>query len=409
MNTLYITYDGLLDPLGKSQVLPYIHGVRDLSDTFHIISFEKASKSETDLEEMQDLLSKKNISWTHLRFSSSQSLFAKLSDILSLYFSIFRIIFSKKIDLIHARGLPSASTGLFFKRIFKIKLIFDFRGLWADERVTKGGWDLSKLIHKLQYRFFKYRETSLFREADVVIVLTEKVLDDILLKNEIDKSKFTVIPCAADFELFNINISNNTLKQSLEIDKNHFVIGYLGSIGPMYQFKAYLKLLSKLNEKGVSTIGLIATNDTILAKKAINDFEENILQNKVIIRNALRAEVPKYLNIMDALVAFYSIKYSVISVSPTKIGEALACGVPIICNAGIGDTDFIIKKLDAGYIFNDLTDNSIDSFVRLKYFPFKKDKQALRDSSKDIFDLKIAIKRYRSAYQSAFKQNDKII
>jgi len=33
----------------------------------------------------------------------------------------------------------------------------------------------------------------------------------------------------------------------------------------------------------------------------------------------------------------------------------------------------------------------------------------LRDSSKDIFDLNIAIKRYRSAYQSAFKQNDKII
>ena len=38
---LYISYDGLLDPLGASQILPYVLNIASSSQYFHIVSFEK--------------------------------------------------------------------------------------------------------------------------------------------------------------------------------------------------------------------------------------------------------------------------------------------------------------------------------------------------------------------------------
>jgi hypothetical protein len=38
---LYITYDGLTDFLGQSQVLPYILGLEEKGYRFSILSFEK--------------------------------------------------------------------------------------------------------------------------------------------------------------------------------------------------------------------------------------------------------------------------------------------------------------------------------------------------------------------------------
>ena len=50
------------------------------------------------------------------------------------YNSIFLILF-KNIQIVHCRSHVPAIVGFFFKKkIFKIKLIFDFRGLWIEER-----------------------------------------------------------------------------------------------------------------------------------------------------------------------------------------------------------------------------------------------------------------------------------
>ena len=40
MKTLYLSYDGLTDPLGQSQVLPYIMGLGDKGFRFAIITFK---------------------------------------------------------------------------------------------------------------------------------------------------------------------------------------------------------------------------------------------------------------------------------------------------------------------------------------------------------------------------------
>ena len=69
---LYITYDGLLDPLGRSQILPYILGLSKKGFKFKIVSFEKINSDTSDLKKIQHLLSLRNIEWHRLNFKKGK-------------------------------------------------------------------------------------------------------------------------------------------------------------------------------------------------------------------------------------------------------------------------------------------------------------------------------------------------
>ena len=54
-NVLYISYDGMTDPLGQSQVLPYISGLNKYGINFHLISFEKPARFKKIEQTLKDL------------------------------------------------------------------------------------------------------------------------------------------------------------------------------------------------------------------------------------------------------------------------------------------------------------------------------------------------------------------
>ena len=76
--------------------------------------------------------------------------------------------------------------------MLKKKLIFDFRGLWVDERIDKGGWDLSNFFDRLQYKYFKRVEKKLLAQADQIMVLTKKVVSEVVKLGANPSSKITV-------------------------------------------------------------------------------------------------------------------------------------------------------------------------------------------------------------------------
>jgi len=62
MKILYLTYDGLSDPLGQSQILPYIFKLNKEHD-FDIISFEKQEKLVINKAGLQTKLDSEKINW----------------------------------------------------------------------------------------------------------------------------------------------------------------------------------------------------------------------------------------------------------------------------------------------------------------------------------------------------------
>ena len=133
---LFLSYDGLLDPLGKSQVVPYIKNISKHQQEVHIISFEKEFriKNKTNFKE-------KNIFWYDLTFSSNFGLLSKVWDVIKMFFVSLYVCKNKKINIIHARSHISAYVAFFLKKIHKVKIIFDFRGFWLEERFENKLWN----------------------------------------------------------------------------------------------------------------------------------------------------------------------------------------------------------------------------------------------------------------------------
>ena len=399
---LYITYDGVLDALGFSQIMPYINGIAKKEKYIHIISFEKPKKYIANNLEFKRRINNLNIYWTPLRFTSELSILGKILDLSAMFVFSFWIVWRKKIDVIHARSHISAEIGLILKLIFNIKLIFDFRGLWVDERVDKGGWNMRNPIDKLQYKFWKFKERILLKYCDKLIILTRKVLPEVKRLGATPEKKITIIPCCADFKHFKIysESSRRIIKSDLGIPIESVVLGYLGSVGSMYRPDAYLDFFKISRIKEPLTYCLVVTPDKEVFMKIMKEkcTIEQIKSIKIITAN--RNSIPKYIACMDILVAFTNPSYAKISMSPTKLGEAFASGVPALCNSGVGDVENLINELRAGLVIPNLNLDSLKNASSKIKFLLELNKKDIRTSSERKLSLKIGCTLYNKVYKN---------
>lgn len=131
---LYITYDGLTDPLGQSQIIPYLQGLSKHGYKFFILSFEKKDRFLKNEHVIRKLLEPYSIEWVPLSFTTKPPLFSKLYDVLRMQKTAQQLHEKNHFDMVHCRGYLTADVGLRLKKKFGIKFFFDMRGFWADEK-----------------------------------------------------------------------------------------------------------------------------------------------------------------------------------------------------------------------------------------------------------------------------------
>src|SRR6478609_2966848 len=196
---LYLSYDGLTDPLGQSQILPYLVGLSSNGNRFIVVSFEKKKNYSKLKDEIENFCWKSNITWVPHRYHKWPPVFSTLFDLWTLSKTVKQILDHNRIAIIHCRSYLTSLVGLEAKRRRNVKFIFDMRGFWADERVEGGLWSLKNPIYKAIYKYFKGRERTFLQEADHVVSLTQAA------KIEIESWGFevapiSVIPTCVDME-----------------------------------------------------------------------------------------------------------------------------------------------------------------------------------------------------------------
>ena len=70
---LYVSYDGMTDPLGQGQVINYLIGLSKKGYKFDILSSEKEDHFEKEGNYIQQLLRDNNITWFPLKFQTAIS------------------------------------------------------------------------------------------------------------------------------------------------------------------------------------------------------------------------------------------------------------------------------------------------------------------------------------------------
>jgi glycosyltransferase involved in cell wall biosynthesis len=386
LTILYLSYDGLADPLGQSQILPYLLGLEERGFSFYLITAEKKEVYQRKKEEIGKQISGTNLHWFPVVYHARPPVVSTLWDLWVMYRKASLIVKKHPISIVHGRSYLSALIGMQIKKEKGIRFLFDMRGFWADERVEGGLWNLNNPLFRLIYRFFKGKEKKWFEHADHIISLTHTAADIIRTQRGVLAAEITVIPCCADLKHF----------QPVQGKKGNYML-YLGSLGTWYMLEEMLALYQVAQELVPGLRFMILSKEpVILVEKAAQSLGLDL--NSIEVKEASRAEIPSLISASMFAVYFIRPGYSKKASSATKLAEILACGVPVISNSGIGDHELIFKDVRAGVLLQEFNSNAYRTALQSL---LQKNWSAddLRLKAKEWFDLEMGIDRYEKVYQ----------
>ncbi|MEI8033253.1 MAG: glycosyltransferase [Chlorobiaceae bacterium] len=391
---LYISYDGMLEPLGQSQVLAYLKRLAENRRIF-LLSFEKQEDwaDETARHRTAASIAAAGIVWHPLRYHKKPSALATLWDIFCGFTVGLWLVLRYRLRIVHARSYVSSVIALLLKRFTGVKYIFDMRGFWADERVDGGLWPKGGRL----YRTAKWFERNFLLNADVVVSLTLAAVDEMrtfpYLQGKMPE--FEVITTCADLELFR-PAPSNTLSPD---PARPFTLGYVGSVGVWYLFDETLRCFQLLREL-VPDARLYILNrgghGYIRDRMKAMNIDSGVVQ----IEATDQSGVARAMQEMDAGIFFYNPTYSKIATAPTKLGEFLGCGVPCLSNRGVGDMASILENEKVGVAVSRFDDEVLVQAVHdlLELTKTEGIKARCRNAAMRCFSLDEGVRSYTSVY-----------
>jgi len=408
VKVLYISYDGMTDPLGRSQVMPYLIGLAGMGHFITIVSCEKSQIAQVEKQEVEGLLENAGIKWQPLPFSTQPPGLSKVLDIFRIKEKCRQLHRAERFDIVHCRSYIASLAGLDLKKRFGVKFIFDMRGFWADERIEGGIWNPKNPAYKYMYGYFKKREKDFFQHADAVISLTyngRRVIGELFGKKV--EQKTGIIPCCTDTQLFSPeNVDSKVvekLRDDLGLTRNDFILSYLGSFGTWYMTREMIRFFGLLKTiYPHAKFLLISGDDPRQIYKLAS--EQNISYSDIVISRATRDMVPAYLALSDLSVFFIKPVFSKKASSPTKQAEILSMGIPLVCNAGVGDTEMLFADGKTGLMLNDFSDGEMFRVIRKIDDLLKTDPASIRAKALEFFNLDDGIKTYDRIYQEISRQ-----
>lgn len=357
VRTLYVCYFGLREPLVQTQVLPYLRQLKSENVQVSLLTFEprlRESWTTAELSQQRAALNAEGISWHYLKYHKWPSLPATIYDMATGAWKIVGLMRREGVSIVHARNHVPAVMGAVAKQLKGAHLVFDIRGFMPEEYTDAGVWPVNGYL----YRGLKRVERYLLRVSDGFVLLTEKARD-LVFPGCVDIDEFgrpiEVIPCCVDFERFAsvADLSREELRAELKLTGRRVIV-YVGSFGGWYMTDQMTEFLAIAHDQDPATFSMILTQSP---RQMVMDQMSNlgIDEKDFLVTQVSPDDVPTYLKSADIGISFIKPCYSKQSSSPTKIAEYLASGLPIVCNAGIGDLDKLIEAKRSGVLLREFT------------------------------------------------------
>ena len=406
---LFISYNGMLDPLGQSQVIPYLRELAKRGVRFTLLSFERAKAFTPEgiahCEQLRERLQSQGIEWHWLPYHQRPSVPATIYDVLAGLRKASKLVKRNGIEMVHARGHIPATIALGLKKRFGTKMIFDVRGLMAEEYVDAEHWSEGGI----PYRLTKATERRILAATDAIVTLTERIWPIIRewpgLRGRAVHHE--VIPCCVDLSLFKFSEEERARRRTELGLGDRFTLVYSGSLDGWYLTEKMVDFFAAvLKSRSDAHLLWLTTGSHDRVRQLMSS--RNVGADNFSVRSIASAEVPSYLAAADAGLAFIKRCVSKIASSPTKNGEYLACGLPLVINAGVGDSDALINDWKAGVLIEDFRDEEfLEAGRSIEAMVGQPDARArARSVAEQLFDLQqIGGERYARLYEKTLGQD----
>ncbi len=355
VKSLYICYFGLREPLVQTQVLPYLIHLAKKGVVISLLTFEPEPSnhwSEEAIGSEKQKLKDLGIDWRFKTYHKRPSAPATLYDIFSGALSAAGIVRNKKIQVIHCRAHIPVAMGLLVRKLTGARLIFDIRGFMADEYADAGIWAKESLT----YRIIKRLEDAGIRAADHIVVLTQRARNYLVEHKGVNEEKIDVVPCCVDLE-------NRAGPAELK-NRERFELVYAGSVTGLYLLPEMADFFLKLkNERKNAFFRILTLGDRSSVSEvfSLKGIEETDYSVEAVPPDEVLSEISR----AHLAISFRKPTFAQIAASPTKIPEYLSAGVPVVTNAGIGDTDQFVEDTRTGVVVGNFEQQTLQAAVQL--------------------------------------------
>lgn len=354
---LYLCYLSLEDPLVHSQVVAYLAGLAKRGHVVHLMTFEPRLSPQRS-RQFTEQLRGRGIAWHRRRYHKRPSLPATAFDVLAGGLAAARLVRRHRLDAIHARNHMPAAMAMIAARLAPCRLIFDLRGLMAEEYADAGHWKRGGV----PYGLTQWVQRAALRRADGVVTLTEAVRPHLTAAKAGPETTF-VIPCCADIErIAERSPERDATRAELDLGDRPTMV-YVGKFTGWYMEREMADFVAAAKRSEPELLFLIVTQAdpapmlSELNRCGIGHGDYRVLRSEP-------EDVGRYLAAADVGLSFVRPCFSKISSSPTKIGEYLAAGLPVISTARIGDVDALLRDNRVGALVEDFSTPAYEAAVR---------------------------------------------
>ena len=399
-HTLYLTRNGLLEPLGQSQVLAYLRGLAR-AHRVTLITYEKADDwADTQrVAQLRAECERLGIRWLPQRFRAQPKGLAPALSMLRMVWLVAREARAQRVRLIHARSYIPAAVALVVGRLTGVPFIFDMRALWPEELITAGRLRRGSLLHRAMVA----AERACLRRAAAVVSLTHAAVEHLerVYPQAMAGQTVAVIPTCADLARF-VPAAQPPAQR---------VLGCLGTVLSGWfridWLAAFLAVAAQQDPQ--LRFELTTRDDPSRVRAALG--AGHAWQSRLSIAPCATDKVHEVLQGQMASVMFFTQGLGKLGSSPTRMAEILGCGLPVVANAGVGDVAQIIREHRVGVLVAGSNEQAMQAaWAEL---------QALladpglagrcRKAAEAVFSLEAGTAAYARLYADILKENPSVM
>lgn len=232
-------------------------------------------------------------------------------------------------DIIHERFNLLALGGAWASRKLGIPFVLEVNADLLEQRKFKGIPERG-----LRRLFAEWATRMCFDTAAKIICISEGLKDHLSKKWNIEASRLTVLPCAADMEAFGANHDTQVVRRGLGLTTEPIVM-WVGGFYPWHDLDLLLRSFTLVLQSHPSA-KLVLVGDGQTRQSVAQKVQEDGLQQSVIMTGAIaHTSVPEILSIADVAV----VPSAPVSAShggtgtPLKLFEFMAAGKAIVATA----------------------------------------------------------------------------
>lgn len=326
----YVTIDSLSEGVGSSQITPLISRLSKSGLKINLISYEKTNPSSELIAYFESI----GVEWNFSNFGSN-GLMGGVERLNNLRKEI------PKTSLIHARSDIPAVSAIASRQA---PVLWDVRSLWADQKVM-----IQKSpVNKTLYGIYRGLESISAGKSLGMSTLTSAVVPILEQRHQRLPLLRTVVPTAVDLDYFKLSPLMPAKPQAL----------FSGTYNEYYDLYLSRLFMEEFRKH-------IAVETHWARPKESNKSYIGVGESKVFPSSqaGMANLIPHYS--FGVAVCKMDAGPSLAAAMPTKIGEFLACGRPIVVNKGLGDMDQFIEEFNAGVILDGTPTNLINGALKL--------------------------------------------